>query len=223
MAWQTDLLAKFVNDLEKTNWANTGKLSYGESKSGEQDARKAADEIRIESVFTYKMDTENNLNPYVAVTGLSQFTRGFEYTDTSRIEISNFMDPGYFTQSLGIGYTRDENFKTRLGATLKQTVTDKHADRYALGETFRTEYGVESVTDFTTSLSENILYTGKLGLFSNLIRFDEIDVDWDNKFVGKVSDFLNVTLNIRVFYDRDVSSKRQLLQTLAVGDRYSLL
>ncbi len=222
-AWQTDLMAKFINDRENFNWANAGKLSYGKTKIGDDESKKAADEIKIESVFSYKMGGNLNINPFVSITGLSQFTRGYEYTDTSRIEISNFMDPGYFTESIGVGYAQGDNFKTRLGAAFKQTITDKHADRYALGETFRSEYGLESVTDFTAHIAENLVYTGKLGMFSNLKRFDEIDVDWDNTFVGKVTDLLNVTLTIRLFYDRDVSSKRQLKQTLAIGFSYDLI
>jgi hypothetical protein len=221
-AWQTDLIAKFINDQEKFNWANSGKLSYGQAKIADDDAKKAADEIKIESVFTYKMGKSTHINPYVAVTGLTQFTRGYEYTDTSRIEISNFMDPGYFTESAGIGYNRGEKFKIRFGVAFKQTITDKFADRYALGETFRSEYGMESVTDFTTHLAENLIYTGKLGLFSNMKSFNEIDVDWDNVFVGKITDILNVTLTIRLFYDRDISLKRQLKQTLAVGFSYDM-
>lgn len=60
-------------------------------------------------------------------------------------------------------------------------------------------------------------------LFSNLKRFDEIDVDWDNVFVGKITDLQNATLTIRLFYDRDISPKRQLRQALAVGISYDIL
>lgn len=222
-AWQTDLLAKFINDQENYNWANSGKLSYGKAKLGDLDARKAADEIKIESVFTYKMGKSMHVNPYISVTGLTQFVAGYEYNDTSSVEISNFMDPGYFTQSAGVGYTKGDNFKTRLGVAFKQTITDKFADRYALGETFRSEYGMESATDFTWPLAETLTYTGKLLLFSNMKRFDEIDVDWDNVFVGKITDLLNATLTIRLFYDRDISTKRQLRQALAVGISYDIL
>jgi hypothetical protein len=222
-AWQTDLQAKFINDQANYNWANSGKLSYGKAKVGDLDARKAADEIKIESVFTYKMGESTHINPYVSITGLTQFVAGFEYTDTSSVEISNFMDPGYFTESAGIGYAKGDNFKTRLGVAFKQTITDKFADRYALGETFRSEYGMESATDFTWPIAETLTYTGKLLLFSNLKRFDEIDVDWDNVFVGKITDLLNATFTVRLFYDRDISTKRQLRQALAVGISYDIL
>lgn len=220
-SWQLDLLAKFINDQEKFNWANSGKFSYGKAKISDDDAKKAADEIKLESVYTYKLGSV--INPYASVSAATQFTRGYEYTDTTRIEVSNFMDPGYFSESIGAGYARGEEFKTRAGIAFKQTITDKFADRYAQGEKFRSEFGIESVTDVSTKLAENLIFNSKLQVFSNVKRFDEIDVDWDNIFTAKVTDLLNVTLNVRLFYDRDISAKRQLKQTLAVGFSYDLL
>ncbi len=220
-AWQTDLMPKFIYRQEKYEWENIGKFSYGKSKVADQDARKAADEIKLESSYTYKLNEQ--INPYVAVKAQTQFTAGYEYTDTSRIEISNFMDPGYLQESIGAGWTPNEQFRTRLGVAFKQTLTDKFADRYALGETFRSEIGAESVTDLELKFSETITYTGRLSLFSNMKRFDEIDADWDNLFKGKLTEILNVTFTFRLFYDRDVSAKRQLKQTLAVGVSFDLI
>ena len=49
-AWQLNLNLKFINDQEKTNWSNTGKLTYGSNKTGDQEMRKSIDEIKLESV-----------------------------------------------------------------------------------------------------------------------------------------------------------------------------
>ncbi len=220
-SWQMNLNGKFVYDQEKYNWATTGKISYGKTKVGDADAKKAADEIKLESVLTYKMGIY--VNPYAAVTGLTQFTGGYDYSTTPATTISAFMDPGYFTQSAGIGINLTKNIKTRLGAALKETVTDKYSAIYAAGETFRTEFGAESVTDAKIQLSEKIIYTSKLELFSNFKGVDEIDVNWDNLFSAKVSDLITVSFNFKLFYDKDISVKRQLKETLAVGLSYSLL
>lgn len=220
-SWQMDINAKFVNDQEKYNWATSAKLSYGKTKVGDTDARKAADEIKLETVYTYKMGVY--VNPYVAATGQTQFTDGYAYTDTSKMVISSFMDPGYFTQSVGMGIDINKNVKTRIGAALKETVTDKFSDAYGQGESMRLEYGAESVTDAKIQVSENILYTSKLALFSNLKGLDEIDVDWDNVFSAKVSDLITVSFNFKLLYDKDISAKRQLKETLAVGLSYTLL
>lgn len=220
-SWQMDVNAKFANDQEKYNWTTTGKISYGKTKVGDASAKKAADEIKLESVFTYKMNLY--INPYVAVTGLTQFTDGYAYSDAGKVKISSFMDPGYFTQSAGVGYKPNETIKTRLGAALKETVTDKFSDTFADGESMRVEFGAESVTDLKLQISKNILYTSKLEMFSNLQGVDEVDVNWDNLFSSKISDLITVSFNFKMMYDKDISYKRQLKQTLAVGLSYSLL
>jgi cytochrome c oxidase assembly protein Cox11 len=50
-----------------------------------------------------------------------------------------------------------------------------------------------------------------------------VDVNWDNMFSSKISNLLSVSLNVRMFYDKDISSKRQLKQVLALGLSYALL
>ena len=216
-----DVNAKFANDQEKYNWTTSAKLSYGKAKVGDATAKKAADEIKLESVFTYKMNL--HVNPYIAVTGLTQFTDGYAYTDARKVKISSFLDPGYFIQSIGVGYKPNKIIRTRFGAALKETVTDKFSETFGQGETMRVEFGAESVTDAKVQISKTIIYTSKLELFSDFKSLDEIDANWDNLFSSKISDLITVSFNFKLMYDRDISVKRQLKQTLAVGLSYSLL
>jgi hypothetical protein len=224
-SWQLDINAKFENDQEKYNWSNTGKFSFGQTKIGDADSRKAADEIKLESVYTYKLG--EYVNPYASLSGRTQISQGYTYTDTSKISISNFLDPGYFTQSVGVGYKPNETIKTRIGAALKETVADKYpfADDPATAriEKSRVEFGAESVTDLEYKVSENIVFKSKLEMFSNFESLNQIDANWDNLITAKVSEYINVSFNLNVFYDRDISISRQLKQTLAVGLSYSLL
>jgi hypothetical protein len=55
------------------------------------------------------------------------------------------------------------------------------------------------------------------------LSFEEIDVRWDNLFSAEIAKYLAVSFNFQIFYDRDISIKRQLKQTLSVGFKYSLL
>ena len=227
VAWQADLNAKFVDDREKFNWSNTGKVSFGRIKVGGAESRKSADEIKLESVLTYKLG--GYVNPYVAATGLTQIATGYTYTATTKTGISAFMDPGYFTQSLGVGYSPVAEFKSRLGVALKETFTKNYPIPYAddpktkTVEKTKTEVGAESVTDFSKKMSANIIWTSKLELFSNLKQANEIDVNLDNIFSAKVSKYINVALNVKLFYDRDISKKRQLKQVLSLGMSYAFL
>ena len=227
LAWQFNFNAKFINDQKKYNWSNTGKLQFGRTKVGDQDSRKSIDEIKLESVYTYKMSLY--VNPYISASAQTQLMKGYKYTDTTNFVVSNFFDPAYFIQSAGIGFAPNETVKTRLGAALKETVTQDYPVPYADDpdtpeiEKTKVEPGMESVTDVNVTLAKNILFTSNLQLFSNMKAFNEIDVNWDNLLVAKVNDYINVNFNVKLFYDRDISTKRQLMQSLALGLTYTLL
>lgn len=227
-AWQIVLDNKFVNDQARYNWTTTGKFSFGKTKLGDSGFRKSIDEIKLESVLTYKLGS--TANPYVAATALTQFARGFQYGDeNSRVQVSEFLDPGYFTQSIGFGVQPHKSFKIRAGFSLKETVTSDFPVPYADDpatpeiEKTRTEAGMESVTDFSRSLSANTLLTTKLELFSNLAGLEEVDVNWDSTLAAKVSKVISVNFNVRLLYDRNISRKRQLKQALALGLTYTIL
>ncbi|MBC8375123.1 MAG: DUF3078 domain-containing protein [FCB group bacterium] len=226
-AWQMNLNYKFVQDLEKTKWSNTGKFLYGATKTGDQEMRKSADEIKLESVLTYKLGSK--INPFVAVTGETQFAAGMDYSTDSSFQISAFMDPGYFRESFGAGYAINEGLGTRLGLSFKQTVTSDYPSPYtddaatAETETMRSEFGAESVTDLTYNISETAVFVSKLELFSAFSAFDEIDANWDNTLTVKVSDYINMNMNFKMVYDKDISVKRQIKQSMAFGVNYTFI
>jgi len=227
LAWQLNINGKALKSEKKFKWDSTGKISYGMAKIADLGSRKSVDEIKLETVFTYLLGTY--VNPYAAATAGTQFTKGYEYTDDAKTEISNILDPGYFSQSLGLGYEPIDELQTRLGFAVRETITRDHPVPYADDpetldvEKTKVEPGVESVTDFSKTLIGEILLTSKLELFSNLKGLDEIDVNWDNIFTAKISKYIDVSFNIKLFYDRDISKKRQLKQSIALGLTYTFL
>ena len=228
-AWLLGFNAKAVNDQEKTNWATTGKLEYGQSKIGDTESKKSADEIFLESVLGYKLTP--SFSTYIAVSGRTQFASAYDYSVEPKVEISKFLNPGYFIESIGLQYNRGETFDTRLGVAAKQTLVteDQFAPRYTDKsdteslEKIRNEIGLESVSNFTKKIYGNIVYATSLELFSNLKSVEEIDARWDNLFSAEVAKYIAVSFNFQIFYDYDISRKRQLKQILAVGLTYSLL
>jgi hypothetical protein len=228
LGWQTSLGGKFTNTGTGHEWVNGIKLAYGMTKVGDEDARKSVDEIKFESVFTFRAGFY--VDPYVATTAETQFSTGYEYTDSDRTAISNFVDPGYFTQSAGIGRVFGVVLRSRLGASIKETVTDKYPLPYADDpdtpdeiEDIKVEVGAESVTDLNLKISDDLAFDSKLELFSNLEATNEIDIKWDNLLTAKIEEYLSVTLNVTVFYDRDISRSRQIKEALAIGLTYRLM
>ena len=226
LAWQTSVKANFTRTEKKYSWVNKGKFLYGLSKVGDTGTRKSADELKLETVYTRKMNLY--LNPFFAATAITQFAPGYTYDANTKTQVSGLLDPGYFTQSAGLGYSRTDEFKTRLGATIKETVTRDFPIPYADDpgtsnvEKTKVEGGITSTTEVKRKLSENMLYTSELVLFSNLKSMSEIDVDWSSQVVAKVAKYVNVTLSVDVLYDKDIVDKWQLKEVLSLGLTYSI-
>ncbi len=227
-SWQFDLNAKFINTSEKATWTTTGKFAYGQSRVGDQGTRKTVDEVRLESVL--KFNIEKAAEPYLSLAGWTQFADGLIYGEnSSSTVVSSFFDPIYLTQSAGIGFEPATGLKVRVGASAKQTFTDSFPAPYADNpdtpeiEKTLSEYGAESVIDFTRKLSEDLILKSKMELFSNIKGVDEIDVNWDTQMTARVAKYINVNLGIRLLYDRNISKKRQLMQSLAIGFTYTFL
>lgn len=228
LAWQLNLNGHFVENRKQYSWANHSKLVYGMSRIAGSEARKSVDEIKLGTVYTRKLGI--HVNPYVSLKLDTQFTNGYKYKDTTRTKISNFMDPGYFVESFGAGWAASKWLKTRVGFALKQTITRDFPKPYADNpatpdeiEKIKSEMGFESVIDLKTKLHKNILLTSKLELFSNLDALNQTDVQWDTVFNTKISKFICVNLNVKLYYDRDVSPRRQIKQALALGFTYSFI
>ena len=226
-SWQLDILPKLIYTRDIWEWTTSGKLAYGKSRVSDFGSRKSTDEIRLESVLSRKVDS--TLAIYLSTTGLTQFTKGHIYENDIQTAVSDFMDPGFFTQSIGIYYTPNAIIQTRLGPALKETITKNHPTPYSDDSTTekiektKIEFGAESITDLNVKLNQIILWNSKLEIFTNLEALDAVDINWDNMVTAKIAKYINVSLNFRLFYDKDISLKRQLKQVLAVGVSYTLL
>ncbi len=208
---------KFRNDL---------KLAYGRTKLGDQDYRTTDNELYLESVLSYNIGWA--IDPYVSNIVRSAIATGYKYDADSTYKIAGFFDPGYVTQSIGFTYDKLENFTTRLGFAVQETFTSKYT-QYADDPTTpeieksKVETGLESVTTAELTLQQNLLYKSNLRLFTRFESMDVWDVRWDNSFVAKVNDWLNVNLSFLLIYQKDQSLKTQVKEALQLGFTYTLL
>jgi hypothetical protein len=220
LAWQVTSTSRFLYDQEAYDWNSFVKVGYGTAKVGEEDSRKSVDEIKLESVVTTKIG--DILGVYAAGYAETQFTKGYEYSDIGRTAVSDFMDPGYFTESIGMSAAFREVVVTRVGFAAKQTFTNNfpsYSDDPDTPEVknLRAEYGAEWVTDMEYGLSETLMYITRLNLFSNLEGANQVDVKWDHTVAASVAPYVDVTFDVNFLYDRDISTKSQIREALAIG------
>ncbi len=228
LAYSLSIDGKSVRDVTATNWSNSYKLAYGQTRLGSKGLRKTDDKIELESVLTYKVGT--SINPYGSATFKSQFDDGFKYDDVAgtQAKTSSALDPIYMTQAVGVGYQPIAQLKTRLGAALREVFSDAfaYADDAATTpaiETSKIEGGLESVTDVEWKLDDNILFTSKLEMFAPFNSIDVVVVRNDNTLAAKVNQYISVVLNVQLINDKSVTPRTQIKETLALGISYTFL
>ena len=227
LAHQFDLGGKLIYNRDKYTWTNTGKIAFGNSKIGDSNTKKTMDEIRVESLLTYLWKFQPD--PYLSLKGETQLAPGYVYDETGKTQISEFLDPGYFTQSAGFIYNPKEELSVRFGAAVKETITKDYPSPFTDDleteeiEKTKIEPGVESVIAFSKKISENTLINSTIDIFNNFAGFDATDVRWDTDITTQITKYINVKFNVKIFYDKDISTRRQLNQSLLLGISYTLL
>jgi hypothetical protein len=226
LAYTLWLNGSSVQDYEKTNWSNSYKFAFGQTRLSDQGLRKTDDEIFFESLLIYKLWTA--VNPYASFTVRTQFARGYEYLPAGDVEVSRFFDPGYLTQSLGAAYKPIPEVVTRLGIAAREVITSTHnqySDDPATDkiEKVKVNGGIESVTNLEWSFAENMQLKSSLELFAPFKTLDEIIVRSDNSINAKVNKYVSVSFNVSLVNDVTVTRRTQIKQVLAIGISYSLL
>jgi hypothetical protein len=223
LAYALFLEGKSIYAVNAIEWVNGYKFGYGQAKLGSQGIRKTDDKIDLQSVLTYKIG--KYVNPFASFSLNTQFSEGVKYDALGiATPVSNFFDPAYFIQTIGVGYQPGPEVKTRLGAALRETIAKNYASKYTDDptttsevETLRIEGGLESVTEVGWTVMENIILNAKLEIFAPVQHFDRTSIQSDNTLLAKVNKLISMNLNVQLISDPQVQTRTQIKQTLALG------
>lgn len=224
------------------------KLSFGQTVSqNETDKhwtkpRKATDLIDWDNLGRLTLQTF--VDPYIAFRLQSQFTTELNPVHTV------YLSPMTLTESFGIArkfWSRGKNdiLISRLGFALREVmsknlVVDSLHD--SLTSTLDTNYnttdgGLESVTDAYVSFSERLIYTGKLTLYKAFFFSDKskfagtpqaddwkaIHVNWENGVTAQITKVVTTKLYVQLLYDKPISSRGRIKETLGLGFLFNLI
>jgi hypothetical protein len=215
---------KYISD----GWIfrNGLKVDYGRSKLGGSDFKTNDNDFYLESVLSKNIGWK--VDPYFSNIIRTTIAPGYTYQSPNPVEIANFFDPGYVTQSLGFAYQRLTGFSTMLGIAVQEVFANKHTQytddpTTTKIESFKFETGLQSVTTGKFVLDDNLLLTSSLTLFTRFKSLDVWDVRWDNVIVAKVNSWLNVNFSYLLIYQKDQSLTTQMKEGLQLGIVYTLL
>lgn len=204
-------------------------LQYGKIKNKNQLQKKTTDRIYWDNKAAIQLS--KNWYFFGSINFQSQFDKGFSYPKDAQgneIEnlVSNFMAPGYLTESIGFEYKPNKAFSTRIGTgTARQTFvldtnlykTNPNNFGVVKGKTFRNELAFQIVTNYEKEVFKNMMLKTMYNMFIPYDNFGHIDHRLDVNIVAKVNRSMNVSITGVGLYDRDTDSKFQASQTLALG------
>jgi len=227
LSWALGLDGKSVLEREQTSWSTSYKFGFGQARLGDQGIRKTDDQIDLETMLTYKLGGQ--VNPYGAATLKTQFAKGFKYdAKGTETEVSQIFDPAYLTQTVGAVYQPIPELKTRLGVGLREIFTSKfprYADDPSTLEIEKTQVngGLESVTELSWKIEDNVTFGSKLEMFSTFKKLDEVIVRSDNILAAKVSKYITAMLTVQLLNERAASPRTQIKEVLGLGFSYTFL
>ncbi|MBB6129456.1 DUF3078 domain-containing protein [Mucilaginibacter lappiensis] len=208
-------------------------LQYGVSKNKGQGKRKTNDRIYFDNKLASQLSKHWYL--FGSLTFESQFDKGYNYVDngngtfTSQY-ISNFMSPGYLTESLGFEYKPTGYFDLRLGTgtarqtfVLDRTIHKEQQDNYGVdtNKTVKNDLAFQMVALFDKDIAKNIHLNTRYALFipyGQPLKYITHRVDM--VLSARVNRLINVTINGTLLYDKHTSQDAQATEGLALGMLY---
>lgn len=198
-------------------------VRYGVTNIEGESSRKTDDRLATKHRAAYILNEENTMNAFAEITFITQFYDGYDFSGPARVRISDFMAPGYFTQSIGYAYTPRDFVSFEAGLGLKQTFVNDDAlvPGYGVkaGDNLLSEGGLKTGISFNKEIMTNVNYTSRFETFNNLKKsLVSTDVSWANEITGKINDYLTASFSFEMIYDDDVvADELQTKQILAAG------
>lgn len=240
--WVSNLNAEAEKKLAPwVNLRSVLRMSFGQTHSQDDSTgdwekpSKTTDLIDWETVARYDVDWP--FDPYTA------FRLETQFVDASVSAKKRYFSPMTLTESIGLAkkfYEKDKNFfLSRLGAAARQTITSviTDMDELTTERETTTDFGIESVSDAQLVINDKLIYIGKLTLYkafafseSDEVKGTEaeddwkaIDVDWENTVKAQLSSVITVNFYTQFLYDKQISKKGRLKETLGIGVTFKLL
>lgn len=225
-----NLFAYYKKD--KHAWDNSLDLAIGYVKTTSLGTRKADDRIDLLSKYGYEIFHKVYLSALFNLR--TQFATGFNYPEAdSAVKVSNFFAPAYVLFSLGLDWKPNEDFSLFLSPAtnrwvivLDDSLSAQGAYGVEPGENARYEIGAYVSANYKKEFIKNLVYKGKLDLFSNYRNKPKnVDIFMTNLISMNFFKGLSATVGLDLIYDDDVrifgpesnSPRTQVRQYVGIG------
>jgi hypothetical protein len=227
----------FKAEYNKTplNYATETNLLYGVAATKGQGARKTNDRIFLDNKIASQISKKWYF--FGSLSFESQFTAGYTYTDlngspvSKGLIISDFMAPGYLTESIGFEYKPNKYYDLRIGTgTAKQTflldtnIYKNLPENYGVkpGHTFYNQLAIQGVGTVDKDIMKNLHLTARYAVFIPYVQpLAYITHRIDATLTAKVNKLINVSMNGTFLYDKNTAKGPQATEGISMGVAYT--
>jgi len=209
-------------------------LIYGISKNQGEGSRKTNDRIFLDNKIATQLSKKWSF--FGSLTFESQFSGGYNYTNPDGTNaanpylISDFMSPGYLTESVGFEYKPVKYFDLRFGTgtarqtfVLDTTIYKNQSGNYGvpIDHKIYNALAVQVVAEIDKDLSKTVHINARYALFIPYIQpLAYTSHRVDATLTAKISRLIAMTANATLLYDKNTSASLQGTEGLALGVIY---
>jgi hypothetical protein len=232
-----------VYNKDNYNWTNELIIRYGLNKQDGIELRKTEDVLQLNSALGYRHDTLSNWYHTAKFNFSTQFTDGYTYPN-NEISVSRPFAPAYIFLGLGAEYATknkdkllylspftskitmvsDQRLANQGAFGVKKALFDLDGNLIAEGDKSKLELGFLITSFYKKEILKNIIIENRLSLYSDyIIKFGNIDIDYDLSLELVVNEHVKTNIGIHVIYDDDIKAKQEINgQQVTLGPKTQL-
>lgn len=213
-------------NYKKNNWKWDNKIitSFGSSYINNQGYRKTDDRFEYNSVLAYNTGKSWYFSFFSNF--ITQYTRGFDYSQDPKRLVSTTLSPAYWSFGPGMFWRKNENYRINIApATSRFTFVSS-----AFSGQYGTEPGRTSVYGLGFNLSsyvkfkiiDTITMENIIQLYSDYLNNPQnIDINYQANFFLQLHKSLSMNVTLHVIIDDNAVNKVQFRQLFGLGFNYT--
>ncbi len=205
----------------KWTWNSRINAAYGLSKNADEAMKKTDDKIELNSVLGYKAGGNWSYSLFGNIK--TQFTEGYEdYNADPRVEISNFLSPGYFSFGPGMLWKKSDNLYLNLSPASSRltVVNDAQSGNFGVEEGSNSFYqlGFNAALYYKFTIMKNITAENNLTLYSDYLgEVKNVIANYELNVIMKINKYFSTNVNVQLIADDNASSKIQSKEVFGLG------
>lgn len=196
----------------KLKWENSGEFRNGWIRQGGSIKQTQKNDDKIELISRLGISAFKKWYYSTEIDFVTQFFNGYNYPDKTT-PISAYMSPAKTIIKLGLDYKPNNNFSVFISPITAKNVfvsDTVHIDqtKYGVPANSRSfwEPGLNADLKYKVNFNKQISYETKYKMFINYqAPFKKLDINWENTIVAQLTDRINMTFNLYMLYDDNVT------------------